>query len=120
MQDLALEEIIGAAIIVPVVSLIAVWAARKVGRWVLRSMERSFAQVVLDVMAPDMAHLSTKVTSSLDELRNTNNSDHHEVQSRLGGVEGRLAEVEARLASVESRLGVRPSDARTRVTDKEI
>lgn len=119
MQQLTLREIIGVAVIIPVVSLVAVWTARKVGRWFMEAASRSFAQTVLDVMAPDMAHLGTKITSALDDFATTNTAEHAKVQTRLTGVEGRLTDVEARLAVVESKLQIRPPDARTRVTDRE-
>jgi hypothetical protein len=106
-----------AAVVIPVVSMLAVWLARKVGRWIARSLSNSFAGVVLDVMAPDMAHLGVKVSASIDELRQSNTSDHTETGDRLTDVEHRLTDVEHRLAGVETRLAPRPPDARTRSTD---
>lgn len=105
------------AVIVPVVSLAAVWMARKVAHWLVAAMEHSFAQVVLEVMAPDMAHLGTKVTTSMDELRLTNTDQHTEVGQRLAAVELRQTDVEARLAAVESKLNIRAPEARTRKED---
>lgn len=118
MGRLGWQEIVAAAIVIPVVSLLAVWAARKVGRFFMRAASRSFAEVVLEVMAPDMAHLSTKVTGAIDDLNHANTVQHVQVQGRLVGVEGRLTDVEARLATVESRLQIRAPDTRTRSTDK--
>ena len=119
MEGFTWEEIVGAAIVIPVVSLVAVVAAKRIGRWTVHALQQSFGQVVLDVMAPDMAHLATKVTSALDEHAKINTIEHTKVQTRLTGVEGRLTDVETRLAHVESKLGVRPPDARTRATDKD-
>jgi len=116
---MAWRDIVALSVIAPILSLGAVWAARHVGRWLMRSMSSSFGQVVLEVMAPDMAHLSTKVTASLDELRVTNTTDHTRVQTRLDGVDVRLVEVESRLAAVETKLNIRPPDLRTRATDQE-
>lgn len=118
-MDMRWQEIVAAAIVIPVVSLVAVWAARQFGRWFMRSASRSFAEVVLEVMAPDMAHLSTKVTGALDDLNQANSAQHTQVQGRLVSVEGRLLDVESRLANVEAKLNIRPPDARTRATDKE-
>lgn len=117
MAEFRWEAIVAAAVVIPVVSLFAVWSARKIGRFVLGTIQRSFGLVVLEVMSPDMAHLSKKVTSALDELRDLNTAQHSVVEGRLGGVEGRLTDVETRLATVESKLNIRPSDARTRATD---
>ena len=111
------QEIVGIAVVIPVVSLIAVWIAKRLGRWFMRALSRSFAETVLAVMAPDMAHLGTKVSTSIDDLRKSNSADHTEVQGRLSGVEHRLADVETRLAAVETRLSVRQPDVRTRSTD---
>lgn len=112
------RDIVAAAVVIPVLSLVALWAARKTGHWFVVSMSHTFGQVVLDVMAPDMAHLSTKVTSSLDELRYTNTADHAAVQESLEVVDERLSDVESRLQAVESLLNIRPPNARTRATDR--
>jgi hypothetical protein len=113
------QEIVGAAILIPIISLIAVWAVRTFGKWMLTSMQRSFGLVVVEVMAPDMAHLATKVTASIDELNTRNTADHLVVRGRLDGVEHQLAVIEIRLVTVENRLGIRPPDARTRATDRD-
>ena len=115
---MAWRDIVALAIIIPVLSLTAVWAARRLGAWLTKSVANSFGQVVLEVMAPDMAHLSTKVTTSLDELRWANSADHTAVQVKLGVVDERLTDVESRLHAVESLLNIRPPGARTRATDK--
>lgn len=110
------REWAGVAVIVPVVSMLALWAARRIGQWIAVAMARSFAGVVLDVMAPDMAHLGTKVTTALDELRVSNTGDHVKTSGRLVDVEHRLTEVETRLAGLE-RIAGRTPQARTRATD---
>ena len=119
LAGIPLHEIVAGAIIVPVVSLVAVWAARRIGHWTVHALQQSFGQVVLEVMSPDMAHLATKVTSALDEHAKLNSVEHAKVQGRLVSVEGRLTDVETRLAHVESKLNIRPPDARTRATDKD-
>lgn len=120
------NEIIGAAIFIPVITLAAVSGARaigrgirRVGRWAARQMRAFYGETIRDVMSPELAHLSTKVSSSLDEFAHVNSLEHAKVQGRLQGVEGRLTDVEARLATVEGKLNIRPPDARTRATDKE-
>lgn len=120
------QEVVGVSVIIPVLSLVALWAARRIGRWFTRSVSRSFAEVVLEVMAPDMAHLSTKVTGAIDDLNHMNTVQHAKVQgelvevkSELVGVKGRVSDVESRMAKVEALLNIRPPDARTRATDTE-
>lgn len=82
-------------------------------------MREFYGETIRDVMAPELAHLSTKVSSSLDEFAHVNSLDHAKVQGRLEGVEGRLTDVETRLATVEGLLHIRPPGARTRATDTE-
>lgn len=104
------------AIIVPIVSMAAVWVAKRIGNWIANALSRSFAGVVLDVMAPDMAHLGTKVSTSLDDLRKSNTNDHVQTTRRLVEVETELAELNVRVAGLERIAGRSPA-ARTRSTD---
>lgn len=113
------REWVAVAVVVPVVSMVAVWAARRLGRWIINAVARSFAGIVLDVMAPDMAHLGTKVTTAVDELGRTNTREHVKTAARLMEVETRLTGVESRLAALERIAGRAPSE-RTRSTDKEL
>jgi uncharacterized membrane protein YhiD involved in acid resistance len=111
------KDVVAAAILIPVVAAAALWLFRRLGQWLLRSMQHSFGQVVLEVMAPDMAHMTTKVTASVDDMREANSADHARVQAQLGVVDDRLTDVEARCAAIEALLHIRPPNARTRVTD---
>jgi hypothetical protein len=111
------QDVLAAAILIPVVAAAALWLFRRLGQWLLRSMQRSFGEVVVEVMAPDMAHLATKVTRSVDEMREQNTADHARVQGELVGVKVRLTDVEERCAAIEALLHIRPPNARTRVTD---
>lgn len=111
------SDVVIIAIVLPVMSLGSVWAARRLGQWVLNSVQHSFGQVVVEVMAPDMAHLGTKLSSALEELNATNAAEHAKVQGRLTVVDERLSDVEKRLEVVESKLNIRPPNARTRATD---
>jgi hypothetical protein len=113
------KDVLAAAILIPVVAAAALWLFRRLGQWLLRSMQRSFGQVVLEVMAPDMAHLATKVTRSVDEMREQNTADHARVQGELVDVKVRLTDVEERCAAIEHLLHIRPPGARTRATDME-
>src|SRR5436190_1631497 len=84
---------IGVAVFVPTVSLtvsaLIYFLAKKLGRWFVAAVERSFGQVVLNVMAPDMARLGIRIASSLDELRESNSEDHRQTGLRLTAVETR-------------------------------
>jgi hypothetical protein len=111
------QDIIAAAILIPVVGAAALWMFRRLGQWLLHSMQRSFGLVVVEVMAPDMAHLATKVSASVDDMREQNTRDHANVQVQLGMVDDRLTDVEARCAAIEQLLHIRPPGARTRITD---
>lgn len=116
-MQVKVNDVIAIAIIIPVTSVLALWAARRLGQWFLGSMQHSFAQVVVEVMAPDMAHQAGKITHALDELNAVNAAEHAKVQGRLEIVDGRLTDVETRLEAVEAKLGIRSPDARTRATD---
>jgi hypothetical protein len=111
------------ALVVPAVSLtvsaLIYFLAKKFGKWFVAAIERSFGQVVLNVMAPDMATLGIRIASSLDELRESNSEDHRQTGLRLTAVEGRQTDVEHRLAAVEKKLNIRPPETRTRLTDTE-
>lgn len=98
---------------------VVLWMGKVAGRWLVKNLARTFGEQVVEVMAPDMARLGTRLGSAVDELRIANHAEHTEVQHRLGGVENRLTDVEHRLTTIEHRLDIRPPEARTRVTDKE-
>ncbi len=91
---------------------LALWMSKLVGRWFAKSVARSFGEQVVEVMAPDMARLGTRLGTAIDELRISNTAEHHADQARLSAVE-------VRLERVESKLGLRPTDTRTRITDHE-
>lgn len=112
-------DIAGVAIVVPTVSLAAVFIVRVSARWIMHAVENSFGAVVLAVMAPDMAHIGTKIAGSLDELREANTRDHRKTADRLSAVEDRETDVETRLAAVERKLNIRPPDLRTRIGDPD-
>lgn len=123
-DELTLAKIVGAAVIIPTVSLFVVWCVRRIGNWVAKSITITFAETVRDVMAPDMARLGTRLGQSVDEMKDTNTRDHARVRDRLGEVEAELARiklglklVDADLAMVKASLGLRPPSARTRATD---
>jgi len=127
------REWVSVALIVPAAGVFAIWAAHMIGklaRWfgrrTVQNVSRIFAGVVVEWMAPEMAHQSTRVTAAISELRESNSMDHQTTSDRLTAVEERQTEVEAsvdnmavRLGAVEQRLNIRPPDARTRATDKE-
>lgn len=108
---------VGIAVIVPIVTMAAVFFARRSAKWFVAALEHSFGLVVLNVMAPDMARIGTRIAASLDELRISNTADHIATGQRLAAVEERQTDVETRLAAVENRLQMRPPDLRTRITD---
>ncbi len=91
---------------------LVLWIGKLVGRWFTKSVARSFSEQVVEVMAPDMARLGTRLGSSIDELRIANTAEHYADRTRLTAVE-------VRLERIESQLGIRPPDARTRFTDSE-
>ena len=98
---------------------VVLWASKAIGRWFTRSVARSFSEQVVEVMAPDMARLGTRLGSAIDELRITNTTEHHADQARLTAVEHRLDAVEDRLVQLDGRLPYRPPGTRTRETDPE-
>lgn len=99
------------AVAVVVATLLVGWICHKVGRWILHAAKQSFAVVVVDAMAPEMAHNSKQVSSSLAEMTAANTKEHEVTAGRLTAVESRLANVEAAIA--------RPATARTRHTDRD-
>lgn len=118
MTPSPVDVAIGAGI-VALASYLVVKVARAVGRWFTKALMRTFAETVSGAVAPDLARLGHRLGTSVDELRASNAVEHTEVQRRLGDVETRLHDVETRLVGVESHLTIRPSDERTRATDKE-
>ena len=127
------KEWVSVALIVPAAGVFAIWLAHMIGKagsWfgrrTVQNVSRIFAGVVVEWMAPEMAHHSVRVTAAIAELREANSADHQTTSARLTAVEERQTEVEAsvdnmaeRLGAVEQRLNIRPPDARTRATDKE-
>ncbi len=91
---------------------LALWFGKIAGRWFTRSLAHSFSEQVVEVMAPDMARLGTRLGSAIDELRMANTAEHYADRTRLTAVE-------VRLERIESQLGIRPPDTRTRATDTE-
>ena len=129
-MKLSVAQVVGAAIIIPIVSLVVVALSKRLWRWFAKAIDRSFGDTVRNAMADDMAkmataddlaHLSTKVASSIDELRQSNTADHRRVQNRLAEFEnavtaqfaaadGRLEAIEERLPRLERRRPVNPSE----------
>ena len=107
-MKLSIPEIIGAAIIIPILSLVAVQGAKRIWKWLAAAMKRSFAETVRVAVAKDIAAMGSRVGKSIEELRQSNTADHRRVQNRLAEVENavnsKLNDVEARLASIEERL----------------
>ncbi len=98
---------------------LVLWSGRLIGRWFTRSVARSFSEQVVEVMAPDMARLGTRLGQSIDELRISNSAEHRADQKRLAAVEERLDAVEDRLVALDGRLPYRPPGTRSRTTDQE-
>lgn len=111
-MDITWRDIVGVAVIIPVLSAVVLWTVKRVGRWLTAALTASFASTVSEVMAPDLIRMGVRLGQSIDELKLTNSAQHVEVEHRL-------SEVEHRLAAVESKLATRSPDARTRATDKE-
>ena len=110
-SNVTVQDVIIAAIAIPVMSLLAVKLASRlmrlagrIWRWVLKQGATQAAEAVDSLMTPRLDALEAGIMSSMDEIRQDNARDHSEVQRRLGGVEVRLSDVEARLAAVEARL----------------
>ena len=106
------------AILVPVATLAAVAAAKRIGAWLEHALTRTFAETVRDVVAPDLARLGSRLSQSVDELRQQNHREHAITSVRLQDVDQGLTELGERLTVLEERLA-RPSDARTRATDHQ-
>lgn len=124
MNDATPVDVAVAAAIVAVAGFVAVKLARSIwhllaraANWFRRRLAVFYADTIRDAMAPELAHMSTKVTKAIDELTMSNTASHSAVEGRLTGVEDRLGDVEDRLASLESRMTTRSPGARTRVTD---
>ena len=116
------DNVLGGVIIAATTAItiaLVLWAGRLLGRWFTKSVARSFSEQVVEVMAPDMARLGTRLGQSIDELRESNTAEHRADQTRLSGVEERLDAVEERLIALDGRLPHRPTNARTRETDTE-
>lgn len=113
-----LDAVIVAAATAVTIAL-ALWSAKLIGRWFTRSVARSFSEQVVEVMAPDMARLGTRLGSAIDELRMTNTTEHRADQARLTAVEHRLDAVEDRLVALDGRLPYRAPGTRTRESDNE-
>ncbi len=89
---------------------LVLWMGKIAGRWFTKALSHSFGEQVVEVMAPDMARLGTRLGTAIDELRVSNTAEHIADQKRLTAVEHRLE-------AVESALGIRSTDTRTRFTD---
>ena len=89
-----------AAVIVPVITVTAVAAARWLGRWLGRAVRDSMTDVVTTIVAPHLAG----VTRSVDELRQWNTAEHTEGQRRLALIETQLGELALRVGSLESHV----------------
>lgn len=98
---------------------IMLWMGRLTGRWFSRSIARSFSEQVVEVMAPDMARLGTRLGQAIDDLRVANTAEHLADQARLTGVEHRLDAVEDRLRQLDGRIPFRPPGTRSRMSDNE-
>lgn len=107
---------VATAVIIVAFTIIVGWVLKAVGQWLKRALLNSFAGVVVDCMAPEMAHQTTKVTKAIDEMQARNTAEHAATSERLGSVEGRLTSVEEQLAELR-HIVVRPSTSRTRATD---
>ncbi len=102
---------------------LVLWMGKIAGRWFTKALSHSFGEQVVEVMAPDMARLGTRLGSAIDDLRESNTLEHRADQARLTSVEQRIAAMEestdTRLMAIESKLGMRAPDARTRAGDQE-
>jgi len=105
------QQIVVAAVAIPVISFFALKIttrlARLVGkmwRWLMHQMGAQAAEAVDALISPRLNAMHSEIMGSVEQLKLTNERDHTEVQKRLGGVETRLKEVEVRLLAVETQL----------------
>jgi hypothetical protein len=98
------------AVVVVVATILVGWICHKIGHWLLMAIKQSFAQVVVTAMAPEMAHQSKQIASSINEMAAQNTKEHEETGRRLSALEDGLASVQAAI--------VRSPAERTRVSDR--
>lgn len=103
-SEIDIVKIAIAAGVTVAVTIAVGWIMKCGGAWIIRALQRSFGEVVSDVMAPEMAHHSTKVTTSIDAMAAANHLEHTATAERLTAVETRQSEVEHRTSEVEARV----------------